>query len=101
MPGKAALTTPSSAWSRPTYATSSCKESRISARSGPQSLSIHLGPLHSPHGLTTLLQVFIRQAKRTRVIKPRDALPYYQNDEEWLLDTEGVNLMEVKQVDQS
>ena len=49
-------------------------------------------------GVENIRKVFIRQEKRTRVILPppgSEALPYYKQEEEWLLDTEGVNLMEV------
>lgn len=41
-------------------------------------------------------QVFIRNVKRTRVVDSKDgSLPQYVQDDEWMLDTEGVNLMEV------
>ncbi|GAX77905.1 hypothetical protein CEUSTIGMA_g5347.t1 [Chlamydomonas eustigma] len=48
-------------------------------------------------GVESIRKVFIRQAKRTRVIEPRDgiSLPHYVMEEEWLLDTEGINLLEV------
>ena len=41
--------------------------------------------------------MFIRNVKRTRVVVPEDpnGLPAYVQDDEWMLDTEGVNLMEV------
>ena len=45
-----------------------------------------------------LLQVFIRQAKHHSVVDMGpDALPVYNSEEEWILDTEGINLMQVSQ----
>ncbi|KAG1671615.1 hypothetical protein FOA52_006846 [Chlamydomonas sp. UWO 241] len=47
-------------------------------------------------GVENIRKVFIRSSKRTQIISPEDGgLPVYKQDEEWLLDTEGVNLIEV------
>ena len=45
-------------------------------------------------GIPDIRKVFIREAKRT---VPDEAAPDgYANDTEWMLDTEGVNLLQVQ-----
>eukprot|EP00955_Chlamydomonas_euryale_P017030 181812-Chlamydomonas_euryale.AAC.3 len=47
-------------------------------------------------GVANIRKVFIRSSKRTKILVPDDGgLPTYKQEEEWLLDTEGVNLIEV------
>ena len=46
-------------------------------------------------GIPDIRKVFIREAKR---VVPSAAAPDgYSNDSEWMLDTEGVNLLQVGQ----
>ena len=47
----------------------------------------------SLQGIPDIRKVFIREAKR--ILPSPDAPDGYSNDSEWMLDTEGVNLLQV------
>ena len=47
----------------------------------------------SLQGIPDIRKVFIREAKR--ILPSADAPDGYSNDSEWMLDTEGVNLLQV------
>jgi hypothetical protein len=44
-------------------------------------------------GIPDIRKVFIREAKR--IVPDQSAPDGYTNDSEWMLDTEGVNLLQV------
>ena len=50
----------------------------------------------SLQGIPDIRKVFIREAKR--ILPSADAPDGYSNDSEWMLDTEGVNLLQVPAV---